>query len=430
MRTATIQRESPAENSSIRSLAPSSSESTTVGDLPGEPREVARVGAGVGLVGRDDHGARVGDGPAHLGQPAVGGREHARDPLAVRVERRAPRLRGDVLGQRLAQPGADLVAGLGAPAHRAAVGQEDHRAHDVVAQRVAVAVRVVGDAAPDAVAVAVVRARTGSPRCRTGTACRSGPAGGWRPRTPRGPRRPSDSASPPWCTSSRITSVGAAAVRAACSAGLLATCAYVTATPSNPWPCRPWALLKLGSSVMPTRAAASAHWRLRCSVGATTVTRRTTFASSSSVAIRSANVVLPAPGVATARKSRGLAVRYCSIASACQARSLPAVPQGARAGNAGGSWEAADEDAWVEGTGDGRARGGRHAPPLTGVAAEAPLAGRRRSPCRRSASRRRRRPAARAAPRRSPCRPGRRGTCSGPGPAPRPCRRARSRACR
>jgi hypothetical protein len=34
---------------------------------------------------------------------------------------------------------------------------------------------------------------------------------------------PHDSASPPWWISSRITSVGAASVRAACSAGLLAT---------------------------------------------------------------------------------------------------------------------------------------------------------------------------------------------------------------
>ena len=159
--------------------------------LARDPREVAGVGARVGLVGRDDHGARVRDGAPDLGQPAVRRGEHARDPLAVRVERRAPRLRGHVLGERLPQPRADLVAGLGAPAHRAAVGQEDHRPHDVVAQRVAVAVGVVGDAAPDAVAGRGRSARTGSPRCRSGTACRSARAGGSRPRTPRAPRRPS-----------------------------------------------------------------------------------------------------------------------------------------------------------------------------------------------------------------------------------------------
>ena len=61
-----------------------------------------------------------------------------------------------------------------------------------------------------------------------------------------------------------------------------------------------------GSSGMPTFAAASAHWVLRCSVGATTVIRSTTRRASRSAATVSANVVLPAPGVATARKSRGL----------------------------------------------------------------------------------------------------------------------------
>ena len=54
------------------------------------------------------------------------------------------------------------------------------------------------------------------------------------------------------------------------------------------------------------RAAAAAHWVFRCSVGQTTVTPSTVPSASSSAAIRSANVVLPAPGVATARKSRGL----------------------------------------------------------------------------------------------------------------------------
>ena len=83
---------------------------------------------------------------------------------------------------------------------------------------------------------------------------------------------------------------------------------------------------------MPARCAASAHWTFRCSVGVTTVILVMIRASSSSRATRSAKVVLPAPGVATARKSRGPSVRYCSSAAACQARSEDAVPQGARPG--------------------------------------------------------------------------------------------------
>src|SRR6478672_9832238 len=101
------------------------------------------------------------------------------------------------------------------------------------------------------------------------------------------------------------------------------------------------ALVNFGSMLMPTRAAASAHCVLRFSVGATIVTRSMTPRPSSSVATRNAKVVLPAPGVATARKSRGASSRYCSSAVACQARSLDAVPQAARSGNAGERWDAA-----------------------------------------------------------------------------------------
>ena len=46
-------------------------------------------------------------------------------------------------------------------------------------------------------------------------------------------------------------------------------------------------------------------------------------------------MVFPAPGVATARKSLGLVVKYFSIASLCQARNFAAVPQAARPGKAG-----------------------------------------------------------------------------------------------
>ena len=88
----------------------------------------------------------------------------------------------------------------------------------------------------------------------------------------------------------------------------------------------------VGSIGMPARAAASAHWVFRCSVGATTVIRSITRRESSSAATVSAKVVLPAPGVATARKSRGFSEKYRSIAPACQARSFVAVPQAARSG--------------------------------------------------------------------------------------------------
>ena len=83
---------------------------------------------------------------------------------------------------------------------------------------------------------------------------------------------------------------------------------------------------------MPTRAAASAHWYFRCSVGHTMVTWWTSPAASSSVAARRAKAVLPAPGVATARKSCGMADRYFASAAACQARNDPAVPRAARRG--------------------------------------------------------------------------------------------------
>ena len=55
---------------------------------------------------------------------------------------------------------------------------------------------------------------------------------------------------------------------------------------------------------MPNRAAAAAHWCLRCSVGVTMVRNATSRRASNSAATVSAYVVLPAPGVATSRKSR------------------------------------------------------------------------------------------------------------------------------
>ena len=85
-------RRRPA-NSSIRALAPASSESTTTGASPVILAQQRGVGAGGLVVGGDHQAAGVRDAAAHLGQPLVGGREHRRDPLALRVERGPPGLR-------------------------------------------------------------------------------------------------------------------------------------------------------------------------------------------------------------------------------------------------------------------------------------------------------------------------------------------------
>ena len=92
MRTATIQRSLLALKSSIRFEAPVSSERTTVALRPGDLADQLGVGARRVLVGGDDEAARVRDGLPDLGQPLVGGLEHARHPLAARVEGGAPGL--------------------------------------------------------------------------------------------------------------------------------------------------------------------------------------------------------------------------------------------------------------------------------------------------------------------------------------------------
>src|SRR6478609_8212750 len=108
-------------------------------------------------------------------------------------------------------------------------------------------------------------------------------------------------------------------------------------------------LLNFGSSDMPTPAAACAHCILRCLVGTTTVIRSTTPSASNSPAIRRANAVLPAPGVATARKSRGRAARYRTKARRCQPRNARVL--GARVHNLRGVDVAAPRDALVAFTG-------------------------------------------------------------------------------
>ena len=138
-------------NAAIFFDAAFSSESTTVGCLAADLLQQRGVGAGGVLVGGDHQPAGVGHVAAYLGQPPVGGREHRRHPLPRRVEGGAQRLGGEVLGHRLAEPGGDLVAGAGAPRELAGVGHEEHRAYDVVGERVAVAVGEVGHRARDAV---------------------------------------------------------------------------------------------------------------------------------------------------------------------------------------------------------------------------------------------------------------------------------------
>ena len=71
-------------------------------------------------------------------------------------ERGAPGRRLGALGVRLRQRRGDDLAGAVAPPRRAGVGREHDRAHDAVAQRVAVAVGEVGVAAPAAVGVGLV----------------------------------------------------------------------------------------------------------------------------------------------------------------------------------------------------------------------------------------------------------------------------------
>ena len=124
--------------------------------LAGDLAQHGGVRAGGRLVGGDDQPARVRHHPPQLAEAGVGGAQHRGHPLAVRVERGAPGLGHLVLGEGLAEPGADLVAGLGAPPHLPAVGQEHHRPDDAVAQGVGVAVGEVGQRAPHAVAVRLV----------------------------------------------------------------------------------------------------------------------------------------------------------------------------------------------------------------------------------------------------------------------------------
>ena len=85
---------------------------------------------------------------------------------------------------------------------------------------------------------------------------------------------------------------------------------------------------------MSIRSAACAHWNFRCCVGTTTTTRRIARARSARRAAVRAKVVLPAPGVATARKLGDELASNCASASRCHARN-PAVPRRAGWGEVG-----------------------------------------------------------------------------------------------
>ena len=115
--------------------------------LAGQPGQHGGIGAGRLLVGRDDHGACVGHAAvAQLREPGVGGLQHRRDPLALRVEHGAPCPRRLLGVQRLAEPGRMFLACAGAPSRLARVGEEHHRPDHAVGQRLGVAVGVVGRA--------------------------------------------------------------------------------------------------------------------------------------------------------------------------------------------------------------------------------------------------------------------------------------------
>ena len=144
IRTATIQRSSESAKAWIRLLEPGSSDSTSTGLVP-------LISASSSAYARATVWSVAITSPPASGtcartsrQPGVGGLEDGRHPGAVRVERGPQRLAGEVACHRPAEPGADLVAGAGAPVQVAGVGHEQHRPDDAVGQRRRVAVRVVG----------------------------------------------------------------------------------------------------------------------------------------------------------------------------------------------------------------------------------------------------------------------------------------------
>ena len=196
-------------------------------------------------------------------------------PRPGRVERGAQRLRGQVLGQRLAEPGGDLVAGAGAPLHLAGVGHEQHRPDDVVGQRVRVAVGEVGDRARHA----VVAGRVGDERDRVdvGAERRAGqrqPAGRRLERLAHAlaPRQRVAGVVHLVEDHQRLEPLGADPHRERVDRDAGVGDRDADEVAARSCPCR---RRTSGRSGCPARAAASAHWILRCSVGATIVIRST-----------------------------------------------------------------------------------------------------------------------------------------------------------
>ncbi|CCW11144.1 hypothetical protein EBESD8_16800 [Rhodococcus aetherivorans] len=127
------------------------------GRLAGELLEDPGIRAGHRLVAGDDQSARVGHPAlAQLLEPRVGGGEDGRDPVAGGIERGPPRPGGLLGAERLAEPRRVLLPRAVAPPGFTGVGEEHHRAHDAVGERVGVAVRVVGPGLHETVGVRFV----------------------------------------------------------------------------------------------------------------------------------------------------------------------------------------------------------------------------------------------------------------------------------
>ena len=154
MRTATIHRSSDLLNAGDPVRRPRLVGEHDDGRGARHVAQDLRVRPRRGLVRGDDQATGVVHAAVAVpGQPPVRRGEHGRDPLAARVQRGAPGPRRLLGRQRLAEPRGHLLARAGAPARRPGVGEEDHRPHHAVGQRLRVAVRVVRAAAQQALAV-------------------------------------------------------------------------------------------------------------------------------------------------------------------------------------------------------------------------------------------------------------------------------------
>ena len=263
---------------------------------------------------------------ADLPQLVVRVAQDVRDPVAVRVQRRAQPPRGLRRGQHDVEVRPPDLP-VAHPLHVAAVRVERHRPADAVDQRLRVAVVVVG--ARDA--LLVVRRPTGSASCPSGTACPRAAAGTCARANASTVERPHVASSPMWCGSSAISSVGRSAQRRRCTSGPAATVAYVTATPCRSRGSGPGAR-SAGSAPDGCRSARRpAPTGGRCASSARP-RRRAPRAPRTSIrwATCRPNVVLPAAGVAEARNASPEWSKTAAAAACCHARSGRAVGQDGR----------------------------------------------------------------------------------------------------